>query len=67
VFSSGCHSFWRNDFFQPLYEAHSGVILLGAMRGIPKDGQSIEEQRKYLEYLRKLRDEQYLKKPLGEL
>jgi hypothetical protein len=32
VFSSGCHSFWRNDFFQPLYEAHSGVILLGAMR-----------------------------------
>jgi hypothetical protein len=37
------------------------------MRGIPKDGQSIEEQRKYLEYLRKLRDEQYLKKPLGEL
>ena len=35
--------------------------------GIPKDGQSIEEQRKYLEHLRKLRDEQYLKKPLGEL
>jgi hypothetical protein len=35
--------------------------------GIPKDGKSIEEQRKYLEYLRKLRDEQYLKKPLSEL
>jgi hypothetical protein len=34
VFSSGCHSFWRNDFFQPLYEAHSGVILLGAMREV---------------------------------
>lgn len=33
---------------------------------IPKDGESIEEQRKYLEYLRKLRDEQYLKKPFNE-
>ncbi len=32
----------------------------------PKDGQSLEEQQKYLEYLRKLRDEQYLKKPLNE-
>jgi hypothetical protein len=36
--------------------------------GIPsKDGKTIEEQRRYLEYLRKLRDEQYLKKPLSEL
>lgn len=33
----------------------------------PRDGESLEEQRKYLEYLRKLRDEQYLKKPLSEL
>lgn len=33
----------------------------------PQDGESIEEQRRYLEYLRKLRDEQYLKKPLSEL
>jgi hypothetical protein len=36
--------------------------------GIPsKDGKTIGEQRQYLEYLRKLRDEQYLKKPLSEL
>ncbi len=33
---------------------------------IPKDGESLEEQRRYLEYLRKLRDEQYLKKPFNE-
>lgn len=33
----------------------------------PRDGESLEEQRKYLEYLRKLRDEQYLRKPLSEL
>jgi hypothetical protein len=33
----------------------------------PKDGQSEEAQRKYLEYLRKLRDEQFMKKPLSEL
>ncbi|MFD2256567.1 hypothetical protein ACFSSA_07760 [Luteolibacter algae] len=32
-----------------------------------KDGESLEAQRKYLEYLRKLRDEQYMKKPLSEL
>lgn len=32
-----------------------------------KDVESQEAQRKYLEYLRKLRDEQYLKKPLSEL
>ncbi len=31
------------------------------------DGDSIEAQRQYLEYLRKLRDEKYLKKPLGGL
>ncbi len=31
-----------------------------------QDGKSLEGQRKYLEYLRKLRDEQYLKKPLSE-
>lgn len=32
-----------------------------------KDGASVEEQRKYLEYLRKMRDEQFMKKPLSEL
>lgn len=32
-----------------------------------KDGESIEAQRKYLEYLRKLRDDQFAKKPLSEL
>lgn len=32
-----------------------------------KDGDSVEAQRKYLEYLRKLRDEQFMKKPLSEL
>ena len=32
---------------------------------IPQDGKSLEEQRKYIEYLRKLRDEQYLKKPFN--
>lgn len=32
-----------------------------------KDGKSIEAQREYLEYLRKLRDEQFMKKPLSEL
>jgi hypothetical protein len=45
---------------QPMQIASAG--------GAPaKDGESIEAQRKYLEYLRKLRDEQYLKKPLSEL
>ncbi len=32
-----------------------------------KDGESLEAQRKYLEYLRKLRDEEFLKKPLKDL
>lgn len=41
--------------------------MASAGENIPQDGKSIEEQRKYLEYLRKLRDEQYLKKPLSEL
>jgi hypothetical protein len=27
-----CHSFWRNDLYQPLSEAFPGVILFGAMR-----------------------------------
>lgn len=41
---------------------------IAAAGGSPaKDGESLEAQRKYLEYLRKLRDEQYLKKPLSEL
>jgi hypothetical protein len=33
----------------------------------PPNGKSEEAQRKYLEYLRKLRDEQFMKKPLSEL
>lgn len=33
----------------------------------PDDGASIEAQREYLEYLRKLRDEKFAKKPLSEL
>lgn len=41
--------------------------IVSSGSNIPQDGKSIEEQRKYLEYLRKLRDEQYLKKPLSEL
>ena len=32
-----------------------------------KDDKTTEAERKYLEYLRKLHDEQYLKKPLSEL
>jgi hypothetical protein len=32
VFSSGCHSFWRNDLSQLLFELISGVILFGSMR-----------------------------------
>gem|GEM_PF-4213474 len=27
-----CHSFWRNDLYQPHLEAFPGVILFGAMR-----------------------------------
>jgi hypothetical protein len=27
-----CHSFWRNDLFQPLFQAVPGVILFGSMR-----------------------------------
>lgn len=33
---------------------------------IRKDGESLEHQRKYMEYLRKLRDEQYMKKPFSQ-
>ncbi|MEP3212632.1 MAG: hypothetical protein ABJQ29_05505 [Luteolibacter sp.] len=37
-------------------------------RPVPvEDGESIEAQRRYLEYLRQLRDEQFAKKPLSEL
>ena len=32
-----------------------------------KDGESLEAQQKYLEYLRKLRDDQFAKKPLNQL
>jgi hypothetical protein len=34
VFSSGCHSFWRNDLSQLLFELISGVILFGSMRSM---------------------------------
>ena len=33
----------------------------------PPDNADLETQRRYLEYLRKLRDEEYLKKPLSEI
>jgi len=52
---------WKKYGSQPPAE----IAAAGASP--PKDGQSIDAQRKYLEYLRKLRDEQYLKKPLSEL
>ena len=32
MLSSGCHSFWRNDFSKPIPQLSSGVILFGAMR-----------------------------------
>lgn len=32
----------------------------------PSDSADIEAQRRYLEYLRKLRDEEFMKKPLGQ-
>jgi hypothetical protein len=32
-----CHSFWRNDFFQPLLGLLPGVILFSSMRR-EKDG-----------------------------
>jgi hypothetical protein len=31
----------------------------------PPDNADLETQRKYMEYLRKMRDEEYLKKPLS--
>jgi hypothetical protein len=31
-----CHSFWRNDLFQPHFQAVHGVILFGSMRGKPR-------------------------------
>ena len=42
-------------------------IASGGSTAPVKDGESIEAQRKYLEYLRKLRDDQFAKKPLSEL
>lgn len=51
---------WKKYGAQPSQIARSGSSPA-------KDGESIQAQRKYLEYLRKLRDEQYLKKPLSEL
>ena len=34
MFSSECHSFWRNHFSQPLFQGFFGVILFGAMRRV---------------------------------
>ena len=45
----------------------TGVASSGGKPAPVKDGESIEAQRKYLEYLRKLRDEEFAKKPLSEL
>jgi len=41
--------------------------IAGAGGSTPRDGKSIEAQQKYLEYLRKLRDEEFAKKPLSDL
>lgn len=43
------------------------VVRTGGRPAPAQDGESIEAQRKYLEYLRQLRDEQFAKKPLSEL
>ena len=41
--------------------------LAGAGGATPRDGKSAEAQQRYLEYLRKLRDEEFAKKPLSDL
>ncbi|MCX6879929.1 MAG: hypothetical protein NTW21_39920 [Verrucomicrobia bacterium] len=46
----------RNDSSQPVNPGQR-----------PPDDADLETQRRYMEYLRKLRDEEYLKKPLSEL
>ena len=51
---------WKKYGSQPAQVA-------GTAGAPPRDGESLEAQRKYLEYLRKLRDEQYMNKPLSEL
>jgi hypothetical protein len=43
------------------------VAAAGEKKVEVKDGESLEEQRAYLEYLRKIRDEEFMKKPLSEL
>ena len=53
---------WKKYGVQPAQIAESVAGTVPT-----KDGESVEEQQKYLEYLRKLRDEKYLKKPLSEL
>lgn len=54
---------WKKYGYQPATQVASANG-----RPVPvKDGKSLEAQRKYLEYLRQLRDEQFAKKPLGEL
>lgn len=54
---------WKKYGTRPAAEITSGE---GTPRPV-QDGESIEQQRAYLEYLRKLRDEQFMKKPLSEL
>ena len=49
------------------YNPSTGFASAKGKSAPVKDGESIEAQRKYLEYLRKLRDEQFSKKPLNEL
>lgn len=54
---------WKKYGYNP-----SSQMASSSSRPIPvEDGESIEAQRKYLEYLRQLRDEQFAKKPLSEL
>jgi len=49
------------------YKGPTQIASSGESPELVKDGESLEAQRKYLEYLRKLRDEQFMKKPLSEL
>lgn len=57
---------WRFvDAYQVPHGPWKKYGTLSASSPMPEaERESMEEQRKYLEYLRKLRDEQYLKKPI---
>lgn len=62
---SGAKVHWR--FVDDAQVPYGPWKKYGAKPADPATDPDIEAQRRYLEYLRKLRDEQYLKKPLHEL